>query len=227
MRKHTVLAALLLGLLACSQPNNSSASGAVETQANYIARCTAETLAANPDSRNWAADNCASNWQMVEAAGPMAEAILAAAPATGASANAAGLPGLLPMIQWSGAPEGTLAAQGQLGDVEVQLERTPSLNFYWDETGAFIPYDVVGALQGRGAEVTMIGCSQIGVGEMSKAYRVTAPGHAPFGLGVYDRSAPTANADSFYNVSTDLTGQIKTIAELRRDGSEWAEACPY
>lgn len=163
---------------------------------------------------------------LVAAAGPMAEAILAAAPATAVPVDAATLRARLTMIQWAARPEGTLVAQGRLGKLDVQVERTPSLNFYWQETGALIPYDVIGALRGRGAQVTLIGCTKLGVGETSKAYRINAPGRAPFGLSVYDRDAPTANADSFYNVGIDLSGRTSTLAQLRRDGSEWNETCP-
>jgi hypothetical protein len=220
-------------LIACGQPSASGPSeaaaqpsAATESQADYTARCTREMIAANPQSRQWAAGQCEQNWALVVAAGPMADAILAAVPAPGESVAGAAVRARVTSVRWAGRPEGALLAQGTLGDVSVQVEAA-ALNFFWDEVGEMIPYDVIGALQGRGAQVAMVGCAQLGTGEFSKVYRVTAPGKAPFQLGVYDRMAPTANANSFYNVNVGLNGRIATIADMRRDGSEVTPTCPY
>lgn len=240
MRCFALVIATTAALIACGQPASTAApseaaaqgsaaaaTAAIESQAEYLARCTRDMIAANPQSRAWAPDQCQQQWETVAAAGPMAEAILAAAPVSGA-VDPATLRGRLTMVRWDARPEGTLVASGRLGGaLSVQVERAPSLNFYWSETGALIPYDVVEALRGRGAEVTMIGCSPLGGGENNQAYRVVANGRAPFALSVYGRPAPTANAGAFYNVGLNLTGQVPTLAQLSRDGSEWAPACPY
>lgn len=223
MLRRITLILTLCGLPASAQPAKPAAGG---EQAAFTARCVREMVAANPRAKGWAADECKQNWDRVVAAGPMADAILAAAPQTAGPADVRTLPARLPMVRWAARPQGTLAAQGRLGKLDVQLERKPGLNFYWAAAGEPIPYDVLAALGGRGAEVRMIGCTMLGVGEAAKTYRVILPGRAPFGLGLYDRMAPTANANSFYNVSLDLSGRVPTLAQLRRDGSEVTPTCP-
>jgi len=198
----------------------------METQSDFLARCTRELVETNPEAQRWAADACGQNWETVVAAGPMAEAILAAAPATATPVDPTALPGRLPTIEWLAIPEGTLVAQGRLGGVEVQLESAPRLSFYWGETGQLIPYDVVEALRGRSAAVTLIGCMSFGAGEAFRVFQIEVPGRAPFALGVYSRMAPTADASSFYNVTLELTGEVTTLDQLRaRDGDDWAAAC--
>lgn len=230
MGRIAVVIAASVALAACGQPaSTASAQGggaAVEAEGDYIARCTADMVAQNPQAGQWAPSHCQQQWETIVAAGPMAEAILAAAPASGA-ADPAALRTQLTMVRWDARPEGTLMASGGIGsDLAVQIDRAgPSLNFSWGKTGELIPYDVVEALRGRGAEVTMIGCSSLGAGENTLAYWVAAQGRAPFALSVYSRTAPTANAQSFYNVAMALNGQVQTLAQLRRDGSEWTPAC--
>ncbi len=229
MRHLTLIIATSVALIACGQPQSIAAAqggNATETQAGYIARCTRDVIAQNPRAGEWAPAQCQQQWETIVAAGPMAEAILAAAPVSGA-ADPATLRTRLAMIQWDARPEGTLIASGRLGRaLSVQVDRAgPSLNFYWSEAGAAIPYDVLGALRGRGAEVTMIGCYTLGMGENNESYRVAAAGHAPFALSVYGRMAPTANANSFYNVGAGLSGQLQTLAQLRGEDSSWNATC--
>lgn len=236
MRHFALIVLTTVALLACGQPTTATAPGEAvaaqgggadaNAQADFVARCTRELVAQNPQAQSWAPGQCEQNWQMVVAAGPMAEAILAAVPVSGAT-DPASLRGRLAMVQWDARPEGTLIASGRLGrDLSVQVDRAgPSLNIFWGETGAMIPYDVLGALSVRGAETAMIGCLSFGAGESNKVYRVSAPGRAPFALSIYDRMAPTANASSFYNVGATLSGQVQTLAQLRRDGNEWTPTC--
>lgn len=234
-------------LLACGQPaTNASADnappppgaedvvqgsggGAIETQAAFVARCTRELIAVNPESQRWAGDQCGQQWQAVVAAGPWAEAFLTAAPAAGERVAANQVRARVTQVSWNARPQGTLVAQGRLDNAEAQVMNgsSPTFSLSWGATGELIPYDVIEALRGRGAEVTMIGCAQLGVGEGTKAYRVVAAGRAPFQLSVYDRTAPTANAESFYNATIDLSGRVQNIAQLRTDGSEWNATCPY
>lgn len=230
MRRFAFVIATSAALIACGQPastatvQGSAAAGA--SQADFIARCTRDMVAENPRASEWAGGQCQQEWEKVVSAGPMADAILAAAPVSGA-ADPETLRGRLSMIQWHARPEGTLIASGRIGPaLSVQVDRAgPNLNFFWGETGALIPYDVIEALRGRGAEVSMVGCMLLGTGEANKLYRVSAPGRAPFALSLYERGAPTANAASFYNVSINLSGQAQTLAQLRRDGNEWNATC--
>ncbi len=232
MRRFRFVIATSAALIAGGQPasttaaQGSAAGGA--SKADFIARCRRDVVAQNPRAGEWAGAQCQEDWEKVVSAGPMADAILAAAPVSGA-ADPATLRGRLSMIQWDARPEGTLIASGRIGRaLSVQVDRAgPSLKFFWQETGALIPYDVIEALRGRGAEVTMVGCMIFGVGEANKLYRVSAPGHAPLALSLYDRGAPTANAASFYNVGINLSGQVQTLAQLRRDGNDWNATCPY
>ncbi len=227
MRRFALIIAMSAALIACGQPNSSAAAqGGNETQADYIARCTADMVAQNPRAGEWAPAQCQQQWETIVAAGPMAEAILAAAPVSGA-ADPTTLRTRLAMIQWDARPEGTLIASGRMGRaLSVQVDRAgPSLNFYWSEAGAMIPYDVLGALRARGAEVTMVGCYAMGMGENNESYRVVAAGRAPFALSVYGRMAPTANANSFYNVGAGLSGRVQTLAQLRGEDSSWNATC--
>jgi hypothetical protein len=198
-------------IVACGQPaapgGEAAAQGASGGggQAAFVERCIGEMVAQNPESRRWAPEECGQNWERVVAAGPMADAILAAA-------------------------GGTMPSPGRMGrDLDVTVDGAArSVSFGWSQTGAIIPYDVVGALRERFADVAMIGCGQYGVGEFSKAYRVTPRGGAAFQLGIYDRMAPTANAESFYNVTATLNGRVMTRAQLAAsDGMEWTERCAY
>lgn len=217
-------------LIACGQPATGGAQAEAQAngQAAYVASCVDEMVRANPQARQWAPDECAQRWQTVVDAGPIAEAILSVAPATGA-VDPASVRGTLTNVRWDARAQGTLIASGRLGrQIGVEVDRNgPALHFRWGETGAMIPYDVIGAFGQRGAQAQMIGCSQIGSGEFNKAYRVSAPGKAPFMVSIYERMAPTANAESFYSVALHLSGRVQTIAQLRGDGMEWAARCAY
>lgn len=203
--------AVSVALAACGQAAAPSGEAAAQAgggsgggQAAYVEACVARYVAQSAQARQWAPDQCAQDWQRVVASLPMADAILAAA-------------------------GGTMPRPGRLGaDVAVTIDRTArTATWSWQETGGLVPYDAPGALSERGATVDMIGCSQLGTGEFNKAYRVTPQGGAPFQLSIYDRGAPTANAESFYNVTAVLNGQVQTIAQLRSDGMEWSAACAY
>lgn len=154
---------------------------------------------------------------------PLVDAILAAVPATPGAIDPASIPTRVTSVAWRARPDGSLAAQGALGNVEAQVMRTPpSFGLMWGATGEPIPYDVVSELRARGATVTLVGCQAFGMGENNQSYVVVAPGHAPFGLGIYAREAPTASAGAFYNVGVDLTGRPPTLASL---GADFSPTC--
>jgi len=200
------LAIVVIGavLAACGQPTSTSGVAAAQQggggEAAYVEACIARYAAQNAQARQWAPAQCAQEWTAVVAAGPIADAILAAV---------------------DGAPP----RAGRIGsniDVTVQGR---TVSFGWQAIGEMIPYDAVGALGQRGATPTMIGCAQVGVGEFSKAYSVASQGRAPFQLNIYERTAPTGDASSIYSASVDLSGRVQTLAQLASDGSDWAAAC--
>jgi hypothetical protein len=143
-----VLAAALL-VCACGQATNhasaqgaggAGASGAAETQEQFVARCTRETIAQNPQAQSWAQGNCEQIWEKVAAAGPLAEMILAAAPATAAPAGLSATCAQLAMVRWSGGASGATLATGKLGaDLDIAVQRAPpSLAISWSGGGDIV-----------------------------------------------------------------------------------------
>jgi hypothetical protein len=232
-----VLAAALL-VCACGQATNhasaqgaggAGASGAAETQEQFVARCTRETIAQNPQAQSWAQGNCEQIWEKVAAAGPLAEMILAAAPATAAPAGLSATCAQLAMVRWSGGASGATLATGKLGaDLDIAVQRAPpSLAISWSGGGDIVPYDIVEALRGRGATLAVVACQSFGTGDNIIVYNVSAPAHAPFGLQVYAHDAAMAGAHAPFNVTLDLSGQPATLARQRTatPNEEWVPAC--
>lgn len=222
---------VLVTALAAASPGWAQAPGAVatsdvavESQSDFVARCTRETIASNPQAQSWAENACRVNWDRVVAAQPMVEAILTAAPETIAPVDASTLADRLIMIEWAGQPADNTAASGQMGDLEASIENAPhsTLSFQWGAVGQPVPYDVEQALRGRRAELTKVSCQALGPGETEKVYHVTGPGRAPFGLTIYTREAPTADASSFFNARVDLSGRVPTVADAP---GEWSPMC--
>ena len=77
----------------------------------------------------------------------------------------------------------------------------------WTRVGAEIPYDMVNALRARGVALTVMSCERMMAGEGTRVYAGTAPGRAPFTLTVSERSAPVANANSYYGANVSLDGR--------------------
>jgi hypothetical protein len=50
-------------------------------------------------------------------------------------------------------------------------------------------------------------CERMMAGEGTRVYAGTAPGRAPFTLTVSERSAPVANANSYYGANVSLDGR--------------------
>jgi hypothetical protein len=180
-----------------------SAALPVDGEAAFLARCHADYAARYPGARG-AAESCREAWPRARAAVPAADSLLAlagTAPDLGtARAQVAG-------ATWGPRPGRGDLATGRAGAWQVALRGRAAVDqvvFSWSRAGAMSPYDVVGALRLRGAEVTEVACERLGVGERSLRYRVEAPPRSPFGLVVYDREAPTANALSTYGVTLDL-----------------------
>lgn len=227
-------------LAACGQAGQPTADGAApaqaqaaaaETQALYVARCTRETIAANPQARTWAQGACEQNWAKVAAAGPLAEAILAAAPSTGGAVDLAAVRGRVMQVRW-GSAQGGAVASGQLGtDLSATVTRIPpALTFQWDSSGDLVPYDLVEALKGRGAALTLVACQSYGGPfDVVRVFNVAAPGRTPFGLTIYAHDAAIAGAYAAFYASLHLTGQPATLASVRAEDQadgDWNADCP-
>jgi hypothetical protein len=180
-----------------------------DAQAAFTTRCRKETLARNgPAAAKWVDGHCTDLWGRAVAAQPLAEAMLAAVSA------GAGPPDSVrratPMVRWGSRPEQGLLASGRVGDYAVSLGgkgRADSFSVGWMQVGAEIPIDVPAALEARGATLSLTSCAKIGVGEGERIWSVAMPGIPPFELSVFQRTAPTANANSSYSAQAALDGR--------------------
>lgn len=198
----TAAAALLLN-------DAASAQTAADRDA-YLAQCRRDLIAAYPNARAQADAICASQWDEAVAAGPMAAALLAWAPATGGAFSPAAVD------------------PRSLRGLEVSVNRSPApgVTIRWFRNGEPIPFRLEDALRVRGAELTAIGCMSFGASEGQRVYRVAAPGKAPFALTISYRSAALASQSSDYAAVADYGGRAPTLAALRRDGADWSADCP-
>lgn len=211
---------------ACSAPPATATATAQESESQFIARCRRDVVADDPRAADWAHDSCVESWGRIAAAGPMLDTLLplfasGAAPAT----TPAAIRAALPTLRWTQAGADDAVASAPLGDLTVQILNAPPgrIRFGWSKVGEPVPYDVVEALRSRGARLTPVGCYAFGAGESNTAWRVDLPGHAPFGLTVYRREAPTANAWSMLTISADADRRIPTLSGLMAEepGGDW------
>lgn len=183
-----------------------------DAQARFLVECRAAYLARSADAARWADEQCAGDWNKVVASGPAADALLAAIPAKpGEAVSVAMLRKRLVQVRWAGKPESNrVSASGALGDLAVSVSGSPnaaSVGVSWMAIGAEPPYDVVGAMRARGVTVTEVRCEDLGAGEWQRVFAAEAPGRAAFGLEIGQRTAPTANANSYYAASVSLAGK--------------------
>lgn len=183
---------------------------AANAEAQFRSMCRKRVLAGNPQAAKWVEEACATRWKAVAASGPAADALLGVLPASaGEALTLATAKARMPGVRWSAQGAG-MPANGRLGALTVAIsgKRQPDeASVSWDQVGALIPYDVAGAMEARGVRLTLAACEKLGVGEGSRTYGATASGRAPFGLTVYSREAPTANANSHYSAAVSLRGQ--------------------
>lgn len=208
------------------QPKLSAA--VAENLAAYAARCRSETIARYPNARAQADSICQTNWTQITAAGPMADAVLSVAPIPGTAFDPAQARTRLTAVRWAArARQGTVAS-GTLNDIDVALTRmpVPGLTFSWFKNGETIPFNLEDAIRVRSAAVAMIACQAFGSAEDTRVYRVTPAGNAPFALTIARREAAVASQSSDFSVSTDFSSRMPSLAELRRDDSEWTSTCP-
>ena len=205
----------------------ASAAALVEDKTAYLARCRQETLAQIPDAKAQLDSICSSKWDMIVETGPIADAMLALAPETGATFDPKNARAQVTSVKW-GAKKKDTVAFGKSRDVAVGVVRKPVLGvtFSWFKEGTPIPFDLEGALRVRGVSLSMVGCLSFGIAEGSRVYRATAAGKAPFALTVAAREAALASQSSDYSATADLSGKTPTLAALKRDGGEWTARCP-
>ncbi len=176
---------------------------------------------------------CIPRWDRVVAAGPIADAMLAAVPARpGEAVTLAALKTRLPQARWLGAAKANTPV-GQLGKVEIAVDGATTLKtvtFRWSGgAGAEPAYDLPGALAARGATVKPLGCYDFGAAEVDRVYVVTAPGRPPFGLETYDHAAAVASQATSQSMAADLSGRVPTVASLSaqyRDPA-WQPVCEF
>lgn len=210
---------------------------AANARQTFLARCRGETKARYSQMNASAIEGaCADGWAKVEAAGPLADAFLAAVPARpGERITLAALRQRLPQLRLTttraaraNAPDAT----GRLGALEASVTGTPLIREFtlsWSKLEADPPYDVAGAMAARGARVRALGCYHFGPSEVNRVHIVEAPGRPPFALTTYTRAAALGGQTSWQAVSADLSGQLPTLASLRAANRDpaWNATCPY
>lgn len=176
----------------------------------FKANCRKIYLADKPQNTDWIDGACADEWKRVADAQPALEQLLLAVPGgPGATPGVAELKQRMARVQWK-APggQGDLAT-GVLGGHGIGITgkaRPEAVNVNWSKVGAEIPLDIPAALMARGATLTLTRCEKMGTGEGERTWSVSLPGRPPFALDVFQRTAPTGGAWSFYNASLRVDG---------------------
>ena len=176
-------------------------------EARFKAGCRKRILAeSGQQAAKWVDAECADQWKRALAAQPLAEALLLAHGAGPGPVDT--LRRTLAGVRWSPrAGEGQLAS-GSIGAYSVGLGgaggRADHLLLGWSAVGAEIPVDLPAALEARGATLTLTSCEKLGTGEGERVWQVAMPARSPFALTIGQRTAPTGNAWSFWNVETRL-----------------------
>lgn len=142
---------------------------------------------------------------------PSADVLLAVLPSVGQKPTLASVKQQASGVRWAASAQAPYLASGTLGALETAVEGAGgaprAVWVAWSKIGAMIPYDVVGALRQRGAQLTQVACEKTGAGEGERIYAGSAPGKAPFTLTIYQREAPTAGAFSRYSATVGLDGR--------------------
>lgn len=226
MRALLVCLSALITALAAPSAHDVKAQDA---RGRFVEICRDEVLAANLGAAGWVGEECDERWVKVARSNPMADAVLSLFRLTDRPAlTRADIVSRARMVTWPTSPgvadrfEGRFAGLGVLAQ-----DAPPRMVVGWSVTGAPVPYDIVGALRARGADIDTIGCYTFGASESTNVLYVEAPGHAPFALTVYSREAPTASAQSSYSVSAAADRVIPTLDDLRRAEpfEEWQARC--
>ncbi|MDX9999624.1 MAG: hypothetical protein RBS50_16855 [Phenylobacterium sp.] len=177
-------------------------------KSEFVVRCRRELVALDASAASWAQQVCDDRWNQVVASLPAADLLLAVT--GGPAATLADVRARGAAVRWAARPEAKQLASGKLGGLNVAVvgtARPEAVEVGWGEIGADIPYDVAEALRQRGAKVDQVSCRKMGVGEGERLFAVTPPGRPTFALTVFQRTAPTGGAYSFYSASANLTGK--------------------
>lgn len=219
----------LLSLAAILIAGPAAADARQDARQGFIDRCRDEILAANTAAADWVDQECDDRWVKVARSNPMVDAVLSLfqqgdPPALSQEeirARAA-------MVTWPSLPGVADPFEGRFAGLGVLAEASPPrMTLAWSVRGEPVPYDVVGALRTRDADLDVIGCYGFGPSETTYVFYVVAPGHAPFALTVHSREAPTASAQSYYSVSAAADRIIPTLNDLRAAAPdlEWQGRC--
>lgn len=193
-------------------PAGASPAGlsvAPDARPKFLERCRRDYVSRDASASRWADDQCRTDWAAVVQAGPAADALLAVIPASPAArATLAAVRQQAVGVRWTGGAQGQILASGKLGDLDVTVEgrggAPTAVGIGWSEVGAMIPYDVANAMRARGVTLAEVSCEKLGTGEGGRTYTGTVPGRAPFALRVDQRTAPTADASSYYGATVSL-----------------------
>ena len=188
-----------------------------EARPRYLVQCRQAYVSRSADAARWADEQCVADWDKVAASAAVTDALLAALPAVPGEAVQLGrLPQRLDSVRWAAKPGSReQSASGRLGNLNVSVtgsQTAKTLTVNWMEIGAEPPYDIVGAMRARGVTLTEIACEEFGAGEWQRVFSGSAPGRAPFRLEVAQRTAPTANANSYYGATIELSGRAPSVA---------------
>jgi len=191
-----------------------------EARSRFLVDCRQAYVTRSADAARWADDQCVEDWKKITASAAATDALLAALPAAPGEAVAlASLRQRMGGVRWAAKPGSReLSASGMLGKLSVAVTGSPAaktLGVNWSEVGAEPPYDIVGAMRARGVTLTEIACEEFGSGEWQRVFAGHAPGRAPFRLEVGQRTAPLANANSYYGATIDLSGRAPAPAAPR------------
>lgn len=191
-----------------------------EARPRFLAECRQAYVSRSADAARWADEQCVADWGKVTASAPATDALLAALPASaGEAVPLASLRQRLIGVRWAARPRSReLSASGRLGKLEVSVTGAPAartLGMNWMGVGAEPPFDIVGAMRLRGVTLTEFACEEFGAGEWQRVFSGSAPGRAPFRLEVGQRTAPFANANSYYGVTIDLSGRAPAVSGPR------------
>ena len=191
-----------------------------EARPRYLVDCRQAYVSRSADAARWADEQCVADWNKITASAAATDALLAALPAApGEARPLASLRQRLGAVRWAAKPRSReLSASGRLGEFEVSVTGSPAaktLGVNWSEVGAGPPYDLVRAMRARGVTLTEIACEEFGSGEWQRVFAGSAPGRAPFRLEIGQRIAPTANANSYYSATIDLSGRAPAPSASR------------
>jgi len=191
-----------------------------EARPRFLAGCRQTYVSRSADAARWADEQCVADWAKVEASAVATDTLLAALPKTPGEAVAlASLRQRMGGVRWAAKPGSReLSASGLLGNLSVAVTGSPTaktVGVNWMEVGALPPYDIVGAMRARGVTLIEIACEEFGSGEWQRVFSGSAPGRAPFRMEVAQRTAPVANANSYYGASIDLSGRAPAPAAPR------------